>query len=201
LRIPTARQLYLGGLIWKPVSVDRIGQVLVNGWGYGDPVTQENLLPYRKGGAKNPKGGVKINFGRDPDDFSAPAMAYDLNGKLICGNIAPFKRGAYGSVDGIRDAAHKRKAAKVDIKAAGRANNYLDDAAYNRAMAALDFAIDTEDSPMPPSQKVVGARFGIPLQDNPPLENESAQAAIPEEFRQNMDIALAAKRLLGGKLA
>lgn len=35
----TARQRYLASLIWKPVSVDRNGQVKANGWIYGGPST------------------------------------------------------------------------------------------------------------------------------------------------------------------
>ncbi len=97
-RRPTLRQLYRAGLIWKPVSVDRFGQVKRDGWIYGGPSTQEALLRFHGKG--------QILLGRDPDDLSAPAVAYDAEGNMICEGIEPVRRGAYGSVDGIRDAAH-----------------------------------------------------------------------------------------------
>lgn len=59
-RKPTARQLYLAGLIYSPVSVDRFGQVRKNGWTYGDPVSQEVLWPFHKSGQKILLGGVCI---------------------------------------------------------------------------------------------------------------------------------------------
>lgn len=46
VRKPTARQLYLAGLIYKPVAVDRFGRVQVHGWTYGGASTQEALLPW-----------------------------------------------------------------------------------------------------------------------------------------------------------
>ncbi len=46
VRRPSARQLYLASLIYKPVSVDRYGQVTVDKWVYGSPGTQAELLPY-----------------------------------------------------------------------------------------------------------------------------------------------------------
>lgn len=79
-RKATKRQLYLAGLIWKPVSVDRNGQVQIDGWVYGGPDTQRALL--RHNGT-----GQKILLGRDPDDFSAPAMAYDEGGNLIAAEV------------------------------------------------------------------------------------------------------------------
>lgn len=68
-RTPTERQLYLSGLIYQPVKVNRWGQVDIDTWTYGAPDTQQDLLPYhRKSEA--------ILLGRDPDNFEAPAMAW-----------------------------------------------------------------------------------------------------------------------------
>ncbi len=69
-RQPSARQLYLAGLIYTSVKVDRWGRVTINTWTYGDADTQEALLPYHKSGQA-------ILLGRDPDDFSAPALAWN----------------------------------------------------------------------------------------------------------------------------
>jgi len=84
-RQPTARQLYLAGLIYTPVSVDRWGRVQVDNWTYGQPDTQEDLIPYHKSGAQ-------ILLGRDPDDFSAPALAWNADNRLICEGIKPVSR-------------------------------------------------------------------------------------------------------------
>lgn len=162
VRRPSARQLYLAGLVWKPVTVDRNTQITLNGWAYGGPETQEALAPYRRGGSRNLTGGTQILLGRDPDNFNVPAMAYDADGNFICEDIQPVKRGAYDSADGIREASRNRKAARDATKAAEVANNYLDDEAYQVAFAALDAAAKADDMP-PPKRKVQGARFGGPL--------------------------------------
>jgi putative transposase len=120
---PTARQLYLSSLMYKPVSVDRSGQVKVNGWIYGSPATQVTLLDYH---GKD----QKILLGRDPDDFNAPAIAFDLDGNLICEGIEPVHLGAYGSVKGIWDAARNRKAARTAVAVAEAANDYLTDTIF-----------------------------------------------------------------------
>ena len=193
LRKPTARQLYLSRLIWKPVAVDRNGQVKVSGWVYGGPETQGVLLEYHGKGQR-------ILLGRDPDDLSAPAMAYDENGTLICEGIESIKRGAYGSLDGIRDAARNRKAAREATAAAEAANNYLDDRKYDAAIAALDEDCKSESAPPLPPQKVVGGRFGAPLRDAAPTKEET-QEIVPEEYFRNMETALAAKTAKRGKPA
>ncbi len=192
-RQPTARQLYLAGLIYSPVSVDRFGQVRKNGWIYGGPSTQQAMLEHHGTGRK-------ILLGRDPDDFSAPAIAFDEDGRLICENIEPVQSGSYGSVDGIRDAARNRKAARAAVAAAETANNYLDDAQFANALAALDQSVASPEEPDRPAQRVVAGHFGSPLTDAPAAE-ETADEAIPAEFYRNMDTALAAKRSRGGKSA
>ncbi|WP_323772048.1 hypothetical protein [Antarctobacter sp.] len=105
VRRASAEQLYLSGLIWKPVAVDRFGRVAANGWQYGGPETQEALLGFHGTGRR-------ILLGRDPDDFNAPAIAFDDAGSLICRGINPVKRGPYASVDGIRvpPATERRRA-------------------------------------------------------------------------------------------
>lgn len=190
---PTARQLYLSSLIWKPVAVDRNGQVKVSGWVYGGAETQGVLLEYHGKGQR-------ILLGRDPDDLSAPAMAYDENGTLICEGIESIKRGAYGSLDGIRDAARNRKAAREATAAAEAANDYLADGKYAAAIAALDENCKSESVPPLPPQKVVGGRFGAPLRDAAPTKDET-QEIVPEEYFRNMETALAAKTAKRGKPA
>lgn len=176
VRCPTADQLYLAGLIWKPVSVDRYGRVAANGWTYGGPETQEALIRFHGTGRQ-------VLLGRDPDDFSAPAIAYDDAGDLICRDIQPVKRGAYGSADGIRDAARNRKAAREAVKAAAVANDYLDDDAYARATAALYASAEADETPPPKPRKVVGGRFGTPLRERAPKpEMGDELAKVIEEF-------------------
>ena len=103
-RTASARQLWLASLIYTPVMPDRWGRVTVDGWTYGRPDTQEALLAYHKRGEK-------VLLGRNPDDFEAPALAWNADDRLICEGIEPQRRGAYGSADGIRQAKRYRKAA------------------------------------------------------------------------------------------
>lgn len=95
LRKPTKRQLYLAGLIYTPVAVDRVGQVRVENWIYSGPDTQADLLPYHGKGQR-------ILLGRNPDDFEAPALAFNEDRRLICENIEAVTAGAYDSVEGVR---------------------------------------------------------------------------------------------------
>lgn len=179
LRKPTAQQLYYAGLVYTPASVDRWGRVQVATWTYGDPETQDALLRWHGKG--------KILIGRDPDDFEAPAIAYDETGRLICKDIMPVKAGVYGSVDGAREAAKNRKAARDAVRRAHEANAYLDDAAFAAALADLG-AGDAGEAPLPPA-KVIGARFGG-LQPNraaAPETQPKAKSAMTPEMQRNFD--------------
>lgn len=182
LRRPTAQQLYYAGLVYTPASVDRWGRVQVATWTYGDPDTQAALLRWHGKG--------QILIGRDPDDFEAPAVAFDETGRLICKAIMPVKAGVYGSVEGAREAAKNRKAGRDAVRQADKANAYLDDAAFAAALADLG-AGEAEAAPAPPS-KVVGARFGG-LQPNraaAPEKQPKAQSALTPEMLRNLDQAI-----------
>ncbi len=189
VRRPTARQLYLSSLIYTPVSVDRNGQVKVDGWIYGSPTTQGELLPFH--GA-----GKRILLGRDPDELSAPAMAFDEDGRLICEGIEYVVRGAYDSVDGIRAAARNRKAARDAASKADAANNYMAEAEFAAALAALDAPEATTN---PPPAKVVGGRFGGPLRETK-TDNDVSDDMLAD-YRKNLDAHLAALKAKGEKLA
>ncbi len=184
-RQPTVRQLYLAGLVWKPVAVDRWGRVTVNGWTYGGHSTQDALLRFH-GRDK------RILLGRDPQDFNAPAMAYDEDGHLICEGIEPVQRGKYGSVDGIRDAARNRKAARQAVKAAEAANDYLEDHETDQLLAKLDAQIAARPNAAPQGNGVLAPEFKTPLRDKAKAKPEEIQA-VPAEFYKNMDAALSAK--------
>lgn len=193
-RKPTARQLYLSGLIWKPVAVDGDGRVHVNDCTYGGPDTQDALLRYRGKGKR-------ILLGRDPDDFSAPAMAYDEDGHKICEGIEAVKIGKYGSVDGIREAARNRKAARVAAAQAEAANDYMGKKEFEAAMAALDAQTHALQEPdMPPATDVVKGRFGAPLRERKPQEPKSEEI-ISAKMYQNQRKAFAARLAKKGKSA
>jgi len=192
-KLPTAQQLHYASLIYTPASVDRWGRVQVATWTYGDPETQSELIRWHGRG--------QILIGRDPDNFEAPAVAYDPDGNLICKDIHPVQTGVYGSVEGARDAAKNRKAARQAVAAAEAANNYLTDADMAAALAALD-TLDTPKGTEPEGPaKVVGARFGSPLKPTRKACEKPKAAAVPEEFLRNMDAALKAKLAGGEKLA
>ncbi|MGR3503292.1 transposase domain-containing protein [Pseudaestuariivita sp.] len=91
---PTRRQLYLASLEFKPRSVDRHGRIRWDGWHYGDGSTYDDLIVHHGKG--------RIVVGRDPDNFDAPAIAFDGDGRLICEDIAPVRAGDYKSKDGAR---------------------------------------------------------------------------------------------------
>jgi len=179
----TERQVYLASLMYKPVAVNRDGRVMVNGWVYGDYSTMADLLPYHGRGQR-------VLLGRNPDDLSAPAIAFDENLNLICEDITPVKRGAYMSVEGIRDAARNRKWATNATAEAERANGYLSDAELAAALATLDIP-EMNDQPLP-TAKVVGARFGSPLREAKTTA-KTEFTEIPARFRANRDAAVAEK--------
>jgi len=129
-RVATARQLYLAGLIDTPVAVDRRGRVSVDGWTYGDPETQDALLPYH--GDKQ-----RILPGRNPDDFDQPALACDAAGNLICEGILPVKASACGSVAGIRTASRNRKAVNAATRRLDEAETFMDTARFKELTDGL----------------------------------------------------------------
>lgn len=63
-------------MIYTPASVDRWGRVQINTWTYGGPETQQDMLAWHGKG--------QILIGRDPDNFDAPAVAFDDRGHMIC---------------------------------------------------------------------------------------------------------------------
>lgn len=189
VRQPTARQLYLASLIYKPVSVDRNGQVKVDGWIYGSPTTQAELLPFHGTGQR-------ILLGRDPDDLGAPAIAFGEDGRLICEGIEYVVRGAYDSKDGIHTAARNRKAARDAAAKADLANNYMAEAEFAAALDALDTPEPTKQSK---PDKVVGARFGGPLRKAKPVDDVSDD--VMANYRRNLDAHLADLKAKGEKLA
>lgn len=190
-KFPTAQQLHYASLIYTPASVDRWGRVQVATWTYGDPATQSKLIRWHGKG--------QILIGRDPDDFDAPAVAFDADGDMICNNIQPVQAGVYGSVEGAREAAKNRKAARAAVAQAEAANSYLNDSEMSAALAALEPAPVAD---MTAPTKVVGARFGSPLKPNRPASMCKPKVeAVPEEFLRNMDAAISAKLAGGERLA
>ncbi|PKP70249.1 MAG: hypothetical protein CVT82_07010 [Alphaproteobacteria bacterium HGW-Alphaproteobacteria-4] len=175
LRKPSKEQLYYAGLIYSAAAVDRFGRITIETWTYGGPATQAQLLPWHGKG--------RVLIGRDPDDFEAPAVAFDEAGRLICKGIEPVKPGAYNSVEGASAGAKNRKAARVAVAQAADANDYLDDASFAAALAALG----TADEAIPPAAaKVVGARFGGPLQ---PKRKAAPKSALTQEYLEILDRA------------
>ena len=124
----------------------------------------------------------RILLGRDPDDFEAPAVAFDADGRLICKEIELVKAGVYDSVEGAREAARNRKAARVAAARAAEANGYLDDADF--AAAWRHWARPTILAPAP--GEVVGARFGAPLQ---PERKATPTSVFTEEMMEEIDRA------------
>ncbi|WP_165971814.1 hypothetical protein, partial [Meridianimarinicoccus aquatilis] len=186
-RRATKRQLWLAGLVYAPVAVDRAGQMKVDGWVYGGPDTQAALLPYH--GA-----GQRVLLGRDPEDFTAAAIAFDEDGHLICEGIEHVVRGAYRNAEGARRAARNRQAAAKDAAKAQASNDYMADIDFAEALADLPELAPV--APVAPA-KVVGGRFGGPTRDRAP-DDGPRMNSVPEEFLRNMDRALAGKTGSGG---
>ena len=82
-------------MTYSSASVDRVGQLRKNNWVYGSYSTQEKLLRFH---GKGP-----VLLGINPDDLSAPAIAFAEDGSLISEGIEAVKAGEYGSAEGIRD--------------------------------------------------------------------------------------------------
>lgn len=185
-RVATARQLYLAGLVYTPVAVDRWGRVTVDGWTYGDPDTQEDLLRYHGGGER-------ILLGRNPDEFEQPALAYDDAGNLICEGILPVKAGDYGSVDGIRTAKRNRAAVNVATRRLDEAGAFLDASRFKELTDSIP-----DPGPLAPAPaSVVEGQFGGTLKLARPVAVEPVQDArkgrsgVPEEYLQNLDAHIA----------
>ncbi|ARE38356.1 Transposase [Rhodovulum sp. P5] len=187
MRKATARQLYLSGLIYTDVAVDRHGRSTVGHWTYGGAGTQQVLLPFHRKRER-------ILLGRDPDDFSAPAIAFEANCDIICEGIEPVKRGAYDSVDGVRDAKRNDKAAKAAQAAAEAANNYLTDQERQAAWAAFEAACAAEDAPPEPPEAVVAGRFGAPLRETAAPAEADEETDELKEFHAGLDALIAAKK-------
>lgn len=186
-RIPTRRQLYLASLIYTPHTVNRHGQIMVKKRVYGGPETHDALLTYH--GNKQ-----RILWGRDPEDLSADALAFDDNGRLICEAIQAIERGTYDSMDGIRTAARNRKASRDAYSAAEDANNYLFNSELVAALAALDQGEGRTPLKQPEAApaKVVGARFGSPLRE-PRIEAPDPEG-VPAEYIKNFEAHVAPSR-------
>lgn len=191
IRKPTARQLYLAGLVYKPVAVDRFGQVRIHGWTYGGASTQNALLEFHR--AKK-----RVMLGRDPDDFSAPAVAFDDNGDLICEGIEPIKAGPYISVQGIREADSNRKAARTAVAVGQEASDYLSRAEHASAMAMLDAPASQEFSGV---KGVVAGQFKSPIKASKGTKPKGDAEAIPLEYLNNMNAAIARRNAGSGKSA
>jgi len=188
-RQPTKWQLHVASLVYTAVAVDRHGRVHVDNWTYGGPETQDALLRHHKR--------ARVLLGRNPDDFSAPAVAWDAAGNLICEDIQPVKSGAYGSVDGTRTAARNRKAARDAVAAGEAAAGYLSDEDMRAALAQLG---DDADDAAPPAQGgIVAGQFGGRLKRTrraaapAPARDviEDAAPQLTDEMRRNMEQAIA----------
>lgn len=156
-------------------------------------MTQAELLPFHGKG-------VQILLGCNPDDLSAPALAFDADGRLICQGIAFVERGAYVSVDSIRAAARNKKATRDAVAKAEAANNDMATQEFDAALAALDDVIDVPEPPK--QQKVVGGRFGGPLRETIAAPaSDTDPDTVPLDFLRNMDANLTQKRAKGRKLA
>lgn len=188
-RKPTVTQLYYAGLIYTPASVDRWGRVQIDTWTYGGPETQQAMLAWHGKG--------QILIGRDPDNFDAPAVSFDDRGHLICKDIMPVKAGIYDSANGARNAAKQRKSARAAVAQAEAANNYLDDAAFNAALAALD-APEAATPPKP--VKVVRGKFnGLQpkRQAQAPAAPLGRKSYLTAEMLENLDHLTGFKPALG----
>ncbi|MEM7643975.1 MAG: transposase domain-containing protein [Pseudomonadota bacterium] len=173
-RRPTARQLY------RFVAVDRVGRVKVQGWTYGGQETQDALLRHHGGGKR-------VLLGRDPDDFGQPALAWDRDGRLICEGIEPIKAGAYGSVDGIRQAASNRRKLRATAAAHEEANRTYDDAEMAELLSQIPMPGPVSSAP---ARQVVAGRFGAPVDarpDRPGASDDIIAAKVPEEFLARFD--------------
>ena len=188
-RVATARQLYMAGLIYTPVAVDRWGRVAVDGWTYGNPETQDALLPYHGGGQR-------ILLGRNPDDFDQPALAYNDAHELICEGILPVKASPYGSVDGIRTAARNRKAVRDATRRLDDAEAFMDDAQFKE----LTDSIPDPGPLVPAPAGVVEGHFGGTLKParsavpGPATAVRKLPSEVPDEYLRNLDAAIAERQ-------
>jgi putative transposase len=173
-RRPTACQLYLARLVYRLVAVDRFGRVKVQRRTYGGPETQDTLLRFHGGGKR-------VQIGRDPDDLGQPALAWDMDGRLICEGIEPIRPGAYGSVDGIRQAASNRRKLRATLAAHEDAARTYDDAELAELLAQIP---TPGPAPKAPAKAVVAGRFGAPVDARPDRVDVEPDVVVPTKVRQ-----------------
>lgn len=193
-RIATTRQLYLASLVYVPRSVDRKGQIKADNWYYGGPETQAALLPFHASGQT-------ILLGRNPDDLSADAVAFDESGRLICEGIQAIKPGDYDSFDGIRTAKRNSKAARTAVANAAQLNGYLEDREFDRALSALSDAANAKADAQPEPPRVVRGRFKGPLRDTAQsgdvVVSNERPVALPKRTRPNSEMMKNFERSIG----
>jgi putative transposase len=133
--------------------------------------------------------------------LSAPAVAWNADGRLICEGIEAQRPGAYGSVDGIRTAARNRKAARAAVRKADEKVNAMDEAALATALAA----IPTPPGPIVEPGAVVAGQFGGTLdrtaRPDAPTGSVTVSPAQWADFLRNYDRAVGmapARKATGG---
>lgn len=103
--------------VWVPASVDRFGQITVNGWTYGDNDSCWKLLTRHKQD--------RVIFGYDPDDFSVPGVVMDADCRIILRGMQPREAGDYTDAAGARKAAAEAKALRRKIEEGFAAHDLL----------------------------------------------------------------------------
>lgn len=109
----------------------------------------------------------------------------------------PVKKGVYDSVNGAREAAKQRKAARTAVAQAEAANSYLGDEELNAALASLT---PPEAEAPPKSAKILGGRFGglqPQRQAQPPAALLRRKSFLTAEMLENLDHATGFKPALG----
>lgn len=182
------KQRWRASLVYDIRTVDRVGQIKVNGWVYGrDSVdgSQEHLMPYC---------GLPVLIGTDPSNYAAPAIAFDMDTRReIMAGIQPDLAGDYMDRDGAREAARERqRLSKLTRLIEAQHSTDLTD-----VYADLNQGQDLARQDDPRRSNVVRPTFHDPIRKPYGTPSEAQQRKENKEFLARMK-ADQSKRKAGG---
>lgn len=186
-KVATKDQIEKASRVYVERSVNRDGQIQVGDWFYGQQDTVGTLMPFHERGER-------IFIGYDPNDHDAPAVAYTLKYKKICGDIKVAQRGEFFDDEGARNAGRNRNFVKTNMAKIQKAENFLADAKLAEVYAALDR--DYPDAPPPQASKVAVMQPHA-WHDNPPDATEGG--AVPQHMMDKLYASAGIPRTGTGK--
>lgn len=183
------KQRWRASLLYQVRTVDRLGQIRVNGWVYGKDSldgSQERLLPYA---------GLPVLIGTDPSNYAAPAIAFDMDTRReIMAGIQPDLEGDYMDQDGAREASKERARLRkitreIETRHSRDLSDFYADLNDGRDLGCLDD---------PARANVVKPNFKDPIRAKANAKSEATERAERQEFLVRMKAEQNERKASGG---